>query len=99
MTDKDLKQHVQNALEWEPSIDQRDIGLSVSDGIVTLRGNVRSYSEKSLAEKVALRVYGVKGLANDLEVRLASSTERTDTDLAQAAIAALGWNTLVPADK
>jgi osmotically-inducible protein OsmY len=99
MTDKDLKQHVEKALEWEPSIDQSDIGTSVDEGIVTLRGNVRSYSEKSMAERVALRVYGVKGIANDLHVRLASSAERTDTDLAQAAAGALSWNTSVPAGK
>jgi len=96
MTDKDLKQHVQNALDWEPSIDQRDIGISVNEGIVTLRGTVQSYGEKSAAERVVLRVYGVKGLANDLEVRLASSTERTDTEIAQAATSALTWNTFVP---
>jgi osmotically-inducible protein OsmY len=99
MTDKDLKQHVQNALEWEPSIDQSDIGVSADEGVVTLRGNVRSFSEKWLAEQVALRVYGVKGIANDLEVRIGRSAERTDTELAQAAVNALGWNTLVPAGK
>ena len=84
MTDKDLKQHVQNALEWEPSIDQSDIGVSVDEGVVTLRGNVRSYGEKSMAEQVTLRVYGVKAIANNLDVRLGSSATRTDTDLAQA---------------
>jgi osmotically-inducible protein OsmY len=97
MTDKDLKQQVQNALEWEPSIDQSDIGVSVVEGIVTLRGTVSSYSEKSSAERVVLSVYGVKGVANDLDVRLASSAERTDTELAQVAAGALAWNTRVPA--
>jgi osmotically-inducible protein OsmY len=99
MTDKDLKQHVQNALEWDPSIDQSDIGVSVDEGVVTLRGNVRSYGEKSMAEQVTLRVYGVKGIANNLDVRLGSSATRTDTDLAQAAVGALAWNTFVPAGK
>ena len=99
MTDSDLKQHVQSALEWEPSVDQNDIGVSVSEGVATLRGTVRSYSEKSIAERTALRVYGVKGVANDLEVRLPSRAERTDTDLAQAAVNALGWNSLVPQGK
>ncbi len=99
MTDKELRQHVENALEWEPSVDQSDIGVSVDDGIVTLRGNVRSYSEKATAEQVALRVYGTKGVANDLQVRLANGAERTDTDLAQAAVNALNWNTVVPTGK
>jgi osmotically-inducible protein OsmY len=99
MTDKDLKQHVQSALDWEPSLDAGDIGVSVDGGVVTLRGNVASYAEKLAAERVALRVYGVKGVANDLAVHLASLFERTDTEVAQAAVAALKWNTLVPHDR
>jgi osmotically-inducible protein OsmY len=99
MTDKDLKQHVQNALDWEPSVDATDIGVSVDDGVVTLRGNVGSYMEKLMAERVALRVYGVKALANDLAVHLASGYERTDTEIAHAALAALKWNTIVPNER
>jgi osmotically-inducible protein OsmY len=99
MTDRELKEHVQNALEWEPSADQSDIGVSVDEGVVTLRGNVRSYTERSTAERVTLRVYGVKAVANDLEVRLASGYERTDTDIAQAVVTALKWNTIVPPDR
>ncbi len=66
---------------------------------MTLRGNVGSYAEKATAERVALRVYGVKAVADDLEVRLASGYERTDTDIAQAVVAALKWNTVVPPDR
>ena len=99
MTNQDLTQHVQNALEWEPSLDEKDIGVSVDEGVVTLRGHVTSYGEKIAAERVALRVYGVKALANDLEVRLASRFERTDTELAQAALGALKWHTVVPDDR
>jgi osmotically-inducible protein OsmY len=84
MTDKDVKQHVQSALDWEPSLDASDIGVSVDEGVVTLRGNVASYAEKVAAERVALRVYGVKAVANDLSVHLVSSFERTDTEIAQA---------------
>ena len=98
MTDKELKQHVQNALDWEPSLDATDVGVSVDGGVVTLRGNVGSYSEKMTAERVALRVYGAKAVANDLAVHLPSSFERTDTEIAQAALAALKWNTVVPND-
>lgn len=99
MIDKEVKQHVQNALDWEPSIDASDIGVSVDEGVVTLRGNVGSYVEKVAAERVALRVYGVKAVANDLSVRLVSGYERTDTEIAQAAVAALTWNTVVPSDR
>ena len=99
MTDKDLKQHVQSALDWEPSLNAIDIGVSADEGVVTLRGNVASYAEKVTAERVTLRVYGVKGVANDLAVHLASLFERTDTEVAQAAVGALKWNTMVPADR
>jgi osmotically-inducible protein OsmY len=99
MTDKELKQHVQSALDWEPSVDATDIGVSVDEGVATLRGNVGSYMEKLAAERVVLRVYGVKALANDLVVHLVSGYERTDTEIAQAALAALKWNTIVPNDR
>jgi len=99
MTDKDLKQNVQNALEWEPSLDATDVGVSVDGGIITLRGNVGTFAEKIAAERVALRMYGVKAVANDIAVHVATAFERTDTEIAQAAVDALKWNTLVPAGR
>ena len=81
MTDKELKQHVQSALDWEPSVDATDIGVSVDEGVVTLRGNVGSYMEKLAAERVVLRLYGVKALANGLVVHLMTAYERTDTEI------------------
>jgi len=99
MTDRELQQHVQNALDWEPSIEASEVGVSVENGVVTLRGDVHSYAEKASAERVALRVYGVKAVANDINVRMTSTYARTDTEIAQAAVSALKWNTMVPADK
>lgn len=99
MTDKDLKQHVQNALDWEPSLDASDIGVSVDEGVVTLRGNVASYAAKVVAERAALRVYGAKAVANDLAVHLVNGFERTDTEIAQAVVNALKWNTTIPSDR
>src|SRR5688572_20558547 len=99
MTDRELRQHVENALEWEPSVDQTDIGVSVDEGVVTLRGNVVSFGQKAAAERATLRVYGVKAVANDVEVRLADGYERDDTDIAQAVVSALKWSTHVPLDR
>lgn len=99
MTDKELKQHVENALEWEPSLDASDIGVSADEGVVTLRGNVASFTEKMAAERVALHVFGVRAIANDLIVRLPTGYARTDTEIAQASIAALKWNTSVPHER
>jgi osmotically-inducible protein OsmY len=99
MTDRELQRHVEDALGWEPSIDAADIGVTVDSGVVTLRGDVSTYSAKSAAERVALRVYGVKAVANDLNVRLAGDHQRTDSDIAQAAVNALQWNTMIPVNK
>ena len=99
MTDRELKQHVENALDWEPSFDAADIGVSVDAGVVTLRGDVGSYAGRSAAERVALRVYGVKAVADDLTVRLVTGFERNDTDIAQAAVTALKWNAFIPQNR
>ena len=99
MTDKDLKRNIQYALDFEPSIDAADIGVAVEGGVATLHGKVASYAQKMTAERVTLRVYGVKALANELVVHLPSDFTRTDADIAQAALNALNWNSLVPAGK
>ena len=99
MTDMDLKRHVESALEWEPSVDAADIGVSVDAGVVTLRGDVGSYAARAAAERVTLRVYGVKAVANELTVRLVTGFERNDTDIAQAAVTALTWNAVIPQNR
>ena len=99
MTDRQLKLHVENALGWEPSIDEAHVGVSVNDGVVTLQGEIGSFAEKGVAERVVLRVYGVKAVANDLMVRPAFGHERNDTDIAQAAAEALRWNAVVPQNR
>lgn len=96
MTDRDLQQNIQNALDWEPSVEATDIGVSVDNGVATLRGDVQSFAEKEAAERVTLRVYGVRAVANDLNVRIPTSAERSDSDIAQAALNALRWHTSVP---
>jgi osmotically-inducible protein OsmY len=94
--DSELRRDVEQELEWEPSVDERRIGVSVIDGIVTLTGDVGSYAERWNAERAVERVKGVRGIADDLVVK--SETERSDTDIAKAAADALSWNVLVPAD-
>jgi len=96
-TDNEFRRDVELALEWEPSLDERRIGVSVVDGIVTLTGAVGSYAEKWKAERTVERVLGVKGIANDLEIH--SPDKRSDTDIARAALDALKWNVTVPSDQ
>jgi osmotically-inducible protein OsmY len=96
MLDIDIQQHVEHALDWEPSLDAKDIGVSADAGIVTLRGSVGSYAQKMAAERAALAVYGVKGVADDLVVQLGDGRVHNDTELVQAALNALQWHTMVP---
>ena len=95
-TPSELKRDVEDELEFDPVLDAAAIGVSVTDGVVTLDGHVRSYADKTAAETTVKRVAGVKGVANDLTVTLWPGTERDDTDIAQAAVRALEWNTWVP---
>ena len=96
--DTQLKKHVEDELSWQPSVDEASIGVSVKDAIVTLTGRVRSYAEKMAAERAVMRIQGVKALATELEVSLPGAHERTDEDIALAAINVLLWNAVVPKD-
>jgi osmotically-inducible protein OsmY len=89
ITDNDIKQDVEDELRWTPDVDSTDIGVTVKEGVVTLSGFVKSYSEKIEAEKAVKRVAGVRGVANDLEVRLLDIDQRPDPDIARDAVAAL----------
>jgi osmotically-inducible protein OsmY len=98
-TDAQIQQDVLNELKWEPRVQPNEIGVIVKDGVVTLTGWVDSYLKKWAAEEAVHRVRGVKALANDIEVRLPGLSERTDMDIAAAAVAALKADAVVPADK
>ncbi|MGA8556500.1 MAG: BON domain-containing protein [Candidatus Acidiferrales bacterium] len=99
MTDLELKRNVETELNWEPSVDAAEIGVGSKDGVVTLSGQVKSYWEKWSAERAASRVAGVRAIVNELEVHLPSSSERTDEDIAKAAVAALDASITVPAKR
>ena len=88
-SDSDIKRDVEAELKWDPDIDATDIGVSVKDGVVTLTGFVRSYSQKLSAESDAKKVAGVLGVANDIEVRLPVLNERPDPEIARDAATAL----------
>lgn len=95
-SDKQLQQDVMDDLRWDPSIDASKVGVSATSGVITLTGAVPSYFQKQNTERIVKRVAGVRAVANDIEVRLLNATERTDSDIAQAALHALKWDTSVP---
>src|SRR5579884_2810534 len=98
-TDETLKRDVENELEFDPSIDATKIAVAATDGVVTLAGAVGSYTEKWSAESIAKRVYGVKGIANELEVGINLAEYRSDAEIARSAVDALSWNYSVPKDQ
>jgi osmotically-inducible protein OsmY len=87
--DEDVRRDVQAELRWDPDVDSSDIAVTVNEGVVTLTGFVRKYTEKYRAERIAKRVLGVKAVANDLEVKLRGGSERLDREIAQDAVDAL----------
>ncbi len=98
-TDLELTNDMSAELKADPQIDEKEIGVSVTSGVVTLSGIVPSYADKFAAERAAERVLGVRALADELKVKLSSRMERSDTDIALAAANALKWDTEVPDDK
>jgi osmotically-inducible protein OsmY len=98
-TDEEIQQDVFDELKWDARVKPNEIGVTVKDGIVALTGWVDSYTKKWAAEEAALRVRGVKAVANDIEVRLPGSSERTDDEIAAAAVRALQLDSFVPADR
>ena len=97
-TDSRLQQAVTEELNWEPSVVSAHIGVAASSGVVTLTGHVLSYAQKHAAETATRRVRGVKGVAQEIEVRLPFETKRTDEDIAAAAIDRMGWDVSIPKD-
>jgi osmotically-inducible protein OsmY len=94
--DEQLQRDVIAQLDWEPSVNAAQIGVEVSNGVVTLAGHVGSFAEKWEAEQLVLRMSGIKALAMELDVTLPGASRRLDADIAQAAENALAWLTAVP---
>ena len=97
-TDAQIQADVLAELKWDARVLPNEIGVAVKDGVVTLTGWVESYSKRWAAEDAAHRVRGVKAVANDIEVRLSTADERTDADIAAAAVRALEWDAFVSVD-
>ena len=95
-TDVELKADVSAELAWDPAVKATAIGVAVKDGVVTLSGHLATFADKHAAERALRRVAGVKAMALEIDVKLSSDHQRSDTDIATGAEQALKWNTLVP---
>jgi osmotically-inducible protein OsmY len=98
-TDIEIQKDVIDQLKWEPFLNAAEIGVSVKNGVVTLSGQVDTYSKKVLAEKAAKKVSGVKALAEDIQVGLTPAYKKSDAEIAEAVVNALKWHTMIPEDR
>jgi osmotically-inducible protein OsmY len=96
-SDSAIREDVIFELKYDPKITSPDIAVAVKDGVATLSGYASSYWEKDAAEKAAKRVYGVRGVANDIQVKLGIT--RTDPEIARDAVHELESHVSIPADR
>jgi osmotically-inducible protein OsmY len=96
-SDAQIRDDVIRQLDWDPQVMSRDINVATTDNVVALTGFVHSYADKLAAERAAQSVYGVKAVANDIEVKPASV--RTDPEIARDIVHAMKINVIVPDDK
>jgi osmotically-inducible protein OsmY len=93
-----IRESVVSELKWDPKLTtSADIAVAVKEGVVTLSGFVHTYFEKDAAEKAAKRVYGVKAVANDIEVRTIGT--RTDPEIAREVVQEIQSHVSLPAEK
>lgn len=98
-TDAVIKENVLDELQWQPNVDETEVGVTVDRGVVTLTGTVDSYTKKIAAEEAAKKVKGVKAVVENIEVKYGIEYKKTDKEIAKAALDALKWNSSVPDDK
>lgn len=98
MNDQKLQRRVEAELEWDPSVDATRLGVAADKGVITLSGVVATYSEKLNAERAAMRVKGVRGLAEEITVRPLGDIGTHDDEIAKRAVNSLEWDVMVPHD-
>ena len=97
-SDQQIQGDVLAQLALDASLARSEIGVAVKNGVVTLTGWVDGVMKQWAAERAALRVRGVRAVANEIDVRLPGSAERTDADIATGLARALRWEAAIPTD-
>lgn len=93
---RQLQRDVTAELARDPGIRHADISVAVSYGIVTLSGLVRSYVEKTEAERAVQRVAGTRAIAEALKVRYPWDAKTADAEIARRILDLFAWNASVP---
>jgi osmotically-inducible protein OsmY len=97
-SDKAMRDSVLQELEWDAKLDADRIAVAAHDGAIVLSGHVPSYADKWDAVRAAERVYGVRAVADEVEVKLASSSLRDDSDIAEDIARQLRYSRAIPKD-
>ena len=97
-TDAQLQNDVMDEIKWEPIATAAQVGVSAANGVVTLNGTVATYAEKYAVERAAQRVQGVKGIAEEITVKLSGLHARTDAEIAETVVNSLKWHVWLPND-
>lgn len=70
MSDLQLSERVHSILENNPHVPHRSLRFETNAGHVVLKGVVRSYYQKLMAQEALLHIDGVEQVENQLEVRV-----------------------------
>ena len=99
MDDIALRKDILEELEFDPSVEARHIGVAVGHGIVTLTGHVGSFAERAAVERIVARVRGVRGIAQEIQVRLPANRKTNDDEIAERALKIIAWDTTIPTER
>ncbi len=94
--DKQVYNNVYNILNLIPGLKSDGIGISMNDGVLTLGGVVSKYSEKVAITNAIKIVVGIRGIVDEIKVEPRPEYQRTDIEIARAAVNALKWDNSVP---
>lgn len=83
-TDAQIQGDVLKELDWDPRVEETEVGVSGQHGVVTLSGTVTSWAKRMAAQEAAHRVTGVLDVANDIVVKVPGGLGRSDTEIAAA---------------
>jgi osmotically-inducible protein OsmY len=67
-TDTEIAQAIRDTLRWDAHIPHEQIETTVSGGWVTLEGTVSFWNQRGEAERIVLRLAGVRGVTNRILV-------------------------------
>lgn len=77
-SDTEIKTQAKNMLAWDSAIDERNISVTVIDGVVTLQGNVNAHWKRFLVEQKMAGLRGILEVENKLTVVL---TEKVSDEI------------------